>query len=99
MIEKVTGGIFSSVSIEFTNTPKHEVSYGLLVDQQGSTDLNIKERSYETVLGEEVIVGKSKIEIVSPDLRYSGWISLVFNTFDDLISDWLKTFILEIILI
>ena len=73
MIEKVTNGVFSSISVEFTNTPKHEVSYGLLVDQQGSTDLNIKERSYETILGEDVVVGKSKIGIVSqldPNLEW-----------------------------
>ena len=33
MIEKMTGGIFTSVGIVFTDAPKHEVSYGLLVDQ------------------------------------------------------------------
>ena len=65
IIEKVTGGIFTSTAIEFTNTPKHEVSYGLLVDRHGATDLNIKERSFETVLGESVMAGKSKIGIVS----------------------------------
>ena len=65
IIQKVTGGIFTSISVEFTNTPKHEVSYGLLVDRFGATDLNIKERSFETILGEDVVVGKSKIGIVS----------------------------------
>ena len=65
MIEKVTGGIFSSISVEFTSTPKHEVSYGLLVDQSGATDLNIKERSHETILGENVVVGKSSVGVVS----------------------------------
>ena len=65
IIEKVTGGIFTSTAVEFTNTPKHEVSYGLLVDRFGATDLNIKERSFETVLGEDVVVGKSKIGVVS----------------------------------
>ena len=65
IIEKVTGGIFTSTAVEFTNTPKHEVSYGLLVDRFGATDLNIKERSFETILGEDVVVGKSKIGIVS----------------------------------
>ena len=65
MIEKVTAGVFNSIAIEFTNTPKHEVSYGLLVDRKGSTDLNIKERSFETVLGEDVMSGKTKIGIVS----------------------------------
>ena len=65
MIEKMTGGIFTSVGIIFTDAPKHEVSYGLLVDQEGATDLNIKERSHETVLGEDVIVGKNKVGVVS----------------------------------
>ena len=65
MIEKMTNGIFTSIGIVFTEAPKHEVSYGLLVDQEGATDLNIKERSHETVLGEDVIVGKNKIGIVS----------------------------------
>ena len=65
MIEKMTGGIFTSIGIIFTEAPKHEVSYGLLVDQEGATDLNIKERSHETVLGEDVMVGKNKIGIVS----------------------------------
>ena len=37
----------------------------MLVDRHGATDLNIKERSFETVLGEDVVVGKSKIGIVS----------------------------------
>ena len=65
MIEKMTNGIFTSIGIVFTEAPKHEVSYGLLVDQEGATDLNIKERSHETVLGEDVMVGKNKIGIVS----------------------------------
>jgi hypothetical protein len=65
MIEKMTGGIFTSIGIIFTEAPKHEVSYGLLVDQEGATDLNIKERSHETVLGEDVMVGKNKVGIVS----------------------------------
>ena len=65
IIEKVTDGIFASVSIEFTQAPKHEVSYGLLVSAEGATDLNIKERSHETVLGERVMIGKSKVNILS----------------------------------
>ena len=65
IVEKVTKGIFSSISIEFTQAPKHEVSYGLLVTAEGATDLNIKERSYETVLGESVMAGKSKVDILS----------------------------------
>ncbi len=65
IVEKVTKGIFSSISIEFTQAPKHEVSYGLLVTAEGATDLNIKERSYETVLGESVMAGKSKVNILS----------------------------------
>jgi len=65
MIKKVTKGAFESVALEFTNTPKHEVSYGLLVDKFGETDLNVKERSHETVLGEEIIAGKSKAWTVS----------------------------------
>ena len=65
IVEKVTKGIFSSISIEFTQAPKHEVSYGLLVTAEGATDLNIKERSYETVLGESVRTGKSKVNILS----------------------------------
>ena len=43
MIEKVTGGAFESIALEFTHTPKHEVSYGLLVDKFGATDLIVKE--------------------------------------------------------
>jgi hypothetical protein len=65
MIEKVTGGIFTSIGIVFTDTPKHEVSYGLLVDKEGATDLDMTDRSHETVLGEDVIVGKSKAGILS----------------------------------
>ena len=65
MIEKVTGGIFTSIGIVFTDTPKHEVSYGLLVDKQGATDLDLTDRSHETVLGEDVLVGKTKVGILS----------------------------------
>jgi len=65
IIEKVTDGIFDSVSIDFTQAPKHEVSYGLLVATEGALDLNIKERSHETVLGESVMAGKKKINILS----------------------------------
>ena len=65
MVEKVTKGVFNSVSIEFTQAPKHEVSYGLLVATEGSKDLNIKERSFETVLGESIMAGKSKIGVLS----------------------------------
>jgi len=65
MIEKVTDGAFTSIAVEFTNTPKHEVSYGLLVSKEGATDLNVNERSHETVLGEDVLMGKSKIGIIS----------------------------------
>ena len=73
MIEKVTGGIFTSIGIVFTDAPKHEVSYGLLVDKTGATDLDLTDRSHETVLGEDVMVGKSKIGIVSgldPDKQW-----------------------------
>jgi len=73
MIEKVTDGIFTSIGIVFTDTPKHEVSYGLLVDKTGATDLDLTDRSHETVLGEDVIVGKSKVGIVSdldPDKQW-----------------------------
>jgi len=73
MIKKVTQvkknnkteDIFSSVSIEFTQIPKHEVSYGLLVSKEGATDLNTQAKSHETVLGEAVMDGKSKINILS----------------------------------
>ena len=65
IIEKVTGGIFTSIGIVFTDTPKHEVSYGLLVDKKGATDLDLTDRSHETVLGEDVMVGKEKIGTVS----------------------------------
>ena len=65
MIEKVTGGIFTSIAVEFTNTPKHEVAYGLLVAKEGSKDLNIETRSHETILGEDVLEGRNKIGIVS----------------------------------
>ena len=65
MIEKVTNGIFTSIGIVFTDTPKHEVSYGLLVDKTGATDLDLTDRSHETVLGEDVVVGKEKIGTVS----------------------------------
>ena len=64
-IEKVTNGVFNSIGLEFTNTPKHEVSYGLLVDKFGAKDLNVKERSHETILGEDVLIDKSKYGIVS----------------------------------
>jgi len=65
MIEKVTTGIFTSIGIVFTDTPKHEVSYGLLVDKAGATDLDLTDRSHETVLGENVMVGKNQVGIVS----------------------------------
>ena len=65
MIEKVTGGAFESIALEFTHTPKHEVSYGLLVDKFGATDLNVKEKSHETVLGEDIMSGKNKVNIIS----------------------------------
>ncbi len=65
MVSKVTNGIFTSIGIVFTDTPKHEVSYGLLVDKTGATDLDLTDRSHETVLGEDVVVGKDKIGTVS----------------------------------
>jgi hypothetical protein len=66
MINKVTGDIFTKgVSIEFTHAPKHEVSYGLLVDKTGATELDLTDRSHETVIGEDVMVGKDKVGIVS----------------------------------
>ena len=65
MIEKVTDGAFESIALEFTHTPKHEVSYGLLVDKFGATDLNVKEKSHETVLGEDIMSGKNKVNIIS----------------------------------
>jgi len=66
MIKKVTPkDVFDSISIEFTQTPKHEVAYGLLVEAEGSKDLNIKPKSQENVLGEAVMAGKSKIDILS----------------------------------
>ena len=65
MVSKVTNGIFKSIGIVFTDTPKHEVSYGLLVDKTGATDLDLTDRSHETVLGEDVVVGKDKIGVVS----------------------------------
>ena len=73
MVSKVTNGIFKSIGIVFTDTPKHEVSYGLLVDKTGATDLDLTDRSHETVLGENVIVGKEKIGILSkldPDHKW-----------------------------
>ena len=57
----------------FTDTPKHEVSYGLLVDKTGATDLDLTDRSHETVLGEDVVVGKEKIGIVSKLDADSQW--------------------------
>ena len=65
IIAKVTGDVFTSIAVEFTDTPKHEVAYGLLVSREGSKDLNIKERSHETILGEDVIEGRNRIGIVS----------------------------------
>ena len=37
----------------------------MLVDKTGATDLDLTDRSHETVLGEDVLVGKTKIGIVS----------------------------------
>ena len=73
MVSKVTNGIFTNIGIVFTDTPKHEVSYGLLVDKTGATDLDLTDRSHETVLGEDVIVGKEKIGIVSKLDADSQW--------------------------
>ena len=70
---KVTNGIFTSTGIVFTETPKHEVSYGLLVDKKGATDLDLTDRSHETVLGEDVVVSKQTVNIVSdldPDKQW-----------------------------
>jgi len=65
IIAKVTGEVFTSIAVVFTDNPKHEVAYGLLVAREGSKDLNIKERSHETILGEDVLEGRNKIGIVS----------------------------------
>ena len=74
MINKVTGDIFTKgVSIEFTHAPKHEVSYGLLVDKTGATELDLTDRSHETVIGEDVMVGKDKVGIVSKLNPDSPW--------------------------
>ena len=45
----------------------------MLVDKTGATDLDLTDRSHETVLGEDVLVGKTKIGIVSgldPDKQW-----------------------------
>ena len=62
MIEKVTDGAFESIAIEFTNTPKHEVSYGLLVDKFGATDLNVKKNLMKQYLVK--ILCQVKIKLV-----------------------------------
>lgn len=65
LMQKATKGIFKSIAFEFTQFPKHEVSYGLLVNTEGATDLNVKEKSNEVVLGEQVTIGKNSSSLLS----------------------------------
>ena len=45
----------------------------MLVDKKGATDLDLTDRSHETVLGEDVVVSKQTVNIVSdldPDKQW-----------------------------
>lgn len=65
LVQKATKGVFKSISFEFTKFPKHEVSHGLLVNTEGATDLNVKEKSNEVVLGEQITIGSKSSSLLS----------------------------------
>jgi hypothetical protein len=52
-----TDGIINSASFIFSEDPKHEVAYGLLVEATGQANLNLDERSLDMIIGEELDVG------------------------------------------
>lgn len=55
-LERRSGGIIGSAHVTFTRDPKHEVAYGLLVDEHGAQNLDTAARCRDTIAGEEVAV-------------------------------------------
>jgi hypothetical protein len=71
-----TDGIVESASFTFSEDPKHEVAYGLLVDTVGQAKLNLDERSLDMIIGEELDVGgeTSDADTLVSDLKTdSDW--------------------------
>ena len=50
------------INFIFSEEPKHEASYGLLVDEKGISNLNTSERSYDLLIGEDIEVGGKLIK-------------------------------------
>ena len=49
-----TNGAIENASFDFSEDPKHEVAYGLLVDASGQADLHIEGRSQDLIVGEQL---------------------------------------------
>ena len=53
------------IKFSFTENPKHEVSHGLLVEEIGTTNLDISKQSHTLLLGEEIDCDGQKIDASS----------------------------------
>jgi hypothetical protein len=65
-----TDNLINSASFVFSEDPKHEVAYGLLVETTGQANLSLDERSLDMIIGEELDVGgkSSSAETLISDL-------------------------------
>jgi hypothetical protein len=50
-------GAVDGAAFVFTDAPKHEVAFGLLVETAGGTNLDVEHRHKEVIVGEELTVG------------------------------------------
>jgi hypothetical protein len=83
-----TGGVIDSASFIFSEDPKHEVAYGLLVEATGQAKLNLDERSLDIIIGEELDVGG---EMSSSETLISTLISNLKADHDLRINDFPST--------
>ena len=62
-----SGGSLKSdqIKFSFTENPKHEVSHGLLVEEIGTTNLDLSKQSHTLVLGEEIDCGGKTVKATS----------------------------------
>ena len=69
-------GAADSASLVFTEDPKHEVAYGLLVETSGGTNLDTESRYKDVILGEALEVGGESVSdstVVSDLDPQSDW--------------------------
>jgi hypothetical protein len=62
-----SGGSLKSdqIKFSFTENPKHEVSHGLLVEEIGTTNLDLSKQSHTLILGEEIDCGGNTVKATS----------------------------------